>query len=60
LKELVPTVSAGSVFVYDVEEARLERSLDELMTILRRGVGRHLASGCGRFGLFTGLSEEKS
>lgn len=60
LKELVPAVGAGSVFVYSVEEARLEQTLDGVLALLRRGVGRNLPSGCGRFGLFIGLSEEES
>ena len=58
LKELVPAVGAGSVFVYSVEEARLERALGGLTALLRHGVGRHLASGCGRFGFFADLSEK--
>ncbi|HSS76809.1 MAG TPA: RAMP superfamily CRISPR-associated protein [Thermoanaerobaculia bacterium] len=60
LKELVPAVGAGSVFVYLVEEALLERVLGELLITLLHGVGRHRVGGCGRFGLFAGLSKEKS
>lgn len=59
LKELVPAVGAGSVFIYDVEETRLERALAGLLALLRRGVGRQLQSGCGRFGLFTELPEKE-
>jgi CRISPR-associated Csx10 family RAMP protein len=52
LKDLLPAVGAGSVFVYSVAESDLKSTLDRLMPVLRRGVGQRVDSGCGRFGLF--------
>jgi CRISPR-associated protein Csx10 len=56
LKELIPAVGAGSVFVYGVEAERLQQVLAVLFPALRRGVGRRVESGCGRFGLFDSTS----
>jgi CRISPR-associated Csx10 family RAMP protein len=52
LKDLLPAVGAGSVFVYRLAEADLKSTLDRLLPALRRGVGQRVESGCGRFGLF--------
>ncbi len=52
LKDLAPSVGAGSVFVYRIQRQGLTPLLDRLLPRLRRGVGRDCASGCGRFGLF--------
>ena len=52
LKDLLPAVGAGSLFVYSLAETDLESTLDRLLPALRRGVGQRLESGCGRFGLF--------
>lgn len=52
LKDLMPAVGAGSVYVYDLAEDGLADLLDRLLPLLRRGVGRRTDSGCGRFGLF--------
>lgn len=52
LKELVPAVGAGSVFVYSLAEENLDSALEILLPVLRRGVGQRVHSGCGRFGLF--------
>ena len=52
LKDLMPAVGAGSVFVYDVAEDGLADLLARLLPLLRRGVGQRTDSGCGRFGLF--------
>jgi CRISPR-associated Csx10 family RAMP protein len=52
LKDLLPAVGAGSVFVYSLAEGDLQTTLDRLLPVLRRGVGQRVESGCGRFGLF--------
>ncbi len=52
LKDLLPAVGAGSVFVYSLAEGDLQSTLDRLIPMLRRGVGLRTESGCGRFGLF--------
>lgn len=52
LKDLLPAVGAGSVFVYSLAESDLGSTLDRLMPSLRRGIGLRVESGCGRFGLF--------
>ncbi len=57
LKELLPTIGAGSVFVYDIERASLAE-LDEILATLRRGVGRRVESGCGRFALHSNPPQE--
>jgi CRISPR-associated Csx10 family RAMP protein len=57
LKDLVPAVGAGSVFVYEIAAgfpAWLQPALDRL----RQGVGSRVESGCGRFTLFDPRSEE--
>lgn len=48
LKDLLPTIAAGSVFVYEIEGDRLA-DLDDWLVPLRRGVGQRVDSGCGRF-----------
>lgn len=58
LKDLVPAVGAGSVFVYSVNREGLEEWLRHRLTRLRRGVGRCTESGCGRFGLFEPMAKE--
>jgi hypothetical protein len=58
LKELVPAVGAGSVYVYGIERDRIPQFVTELLPALRRGVGRRQESGCGRFELFTRFSKE--
>lgn len=52
LKDLLPAVGAGSVFVYSLAEGDLQTVLDRLLPAMRRGVGQRIESGCGRFGLF--------
>jgi RAMP superfamily len=52
LKELLAAMGAGSVFVYGLAEEDLDSTLGLLLPVLRRGVGRLVHSGCGRFGLF--------
>ncbi len=52
LKNLNPAVGAGSVFVYSVERSQLLALLAQALPALRRGVGREITSGCGRFALF--------
>ena len=52
LKDLLPAIGAGSVFVYSLAENDLRSTLDRLMPSLRRGLGLRVESGCGRFGLF--------
>lgn len=56
LKDLMPAVGAGSVFVYELPEEGLAHLLAPLLSLLRRGVGRRTDSGCGRFGLFEPLA----
>lgn len=58
LKELVPAVGAGSVYVYGIERDRIPQFVTELLPALRRGVGRRRESGCGRFELFARFSKE--
>ncbi len=60
LKDLLPAMGAGSVFVYSVAEADLQSTLDRLLPALRRGVGQRVDSGCGRFGLFEPESVKES
>ncbi len=60
LKDLIPAIGAGSVFVYSVPAENLSETLERLLPILRRGIGRRVESGAGRFGLFEILAEEKS
>ena len=48
LKDLLPAIGAGSVFVYEIER-RLAGAFAALLPALRRGVGRRVESGCGRF-----------
>jgi CRISPR/Cas system CSM-associated protein Csm3 (group 7 of RAMP superfamily) len=60
LKDLLPGVGAGSVFVYSLAEAGLQSALDRLLPVLRRGVGQRVDSGCGRFGLFEPESVKES
>ena len=52
LKDLLPALGTGSVFVYSVPESDLQSTLDRLLPVLRWGVGQRVDSGCGRFGLF--------
>jgi hypothetical protein len=52
LKDLLPAVGAGSVFVYETDRDGLGETLRRLLPQLRRGVGQRVDSGCGRFGLF--------
>ncbi|MDP9119883.1 MAG: RAMP superfamily CRISPR-associated protein [Acidobacteriota bacterium] len=54
LKELLPAIGAGSVFVYELEPTQLP-ALETLLPVLRRGVGFHVESGCGRFKPFEPL-----
>lgn len=56
LKDLMPAVGAGSVFVYELPEEGLAHLLAPLLYLLRRGVGQRTDSGCGRFGLFETLA----
>jgi CRISPR-associated Csx10 family RAMP protein len=58
LKDLVPAVGAGSVFVYTIDREELGNWLGAMLPRLRRGVGRWTESGCGRFGLFEPLAKE--
>ncbi|HEV7504984.1 MAG TPA: RAMP superfamily CRISPR-associated protein [Thermoanaerobaculia bacterium] len=51
LKDLLPAVGAGSVFVYEIDPDELGETLRRLLPPLRRGVGQRVDSGCGRFGL---------
>lgn len=60
LKDLFPAVGSGSVFVYRVERDQLARRLREVLPRLRRGVGRCVESGCGRFEIFRPMREEPS
>ena len=59
LKDLLPAIGAGSVFVYDVEPGALPGLLARLLPALRRGVGRRVDSGCGRFELFRPIRSER-
>lgn len=52
LKELLPSIGAGSVFVYSVARGDLRDLLQTVLPRLRRGVGRRTESGCGRFEIF--------
>jgi len=58
LKDLVPALGAGSVFVYEIAASSPPAWLLPLLTRLRRGVGSRVDSGCGRFTLFEQRSEE--
>ncbi|MES1244631.1 MAG: RAMP superfamily CRISPR-associated protein [Acidobacteriota bacterium] len=58
LKDLVPAVGAGSVFVYSIHREGLEEWLRQRLPRLRRGVGLCTESGCGRFGLFEPMAKE--
>jgi CRISPR-associated Csx10 family RAMP protein len=57
LKDLLPAIGAGSVFVYEIENESLAGIADAL-AILRRGVGRRVECGCGRFSLYSGIGLE--
>jgi CRISPR/Cas system CSM-associated protein Csm3 (group 7 of RAMP superfamily) len=57
LKDLLPAIGAGSVFVYEVESAALA-GIDGALAILRRGVGHRVECGCGRFSLHSGTGLE--
>lgn len=59
LKELRPTVGAGSVFVYEIDSAALDDLLARALPRLARGVGDLIQSGCGRFEVFEDLSTEE-
>lgn len=59
LKELRPTVGAGSVFVYEIDSAVLDELLACALPQLARGVGDLIQSGCGRFEVFEDLSTEE-
>lgn len=54
LKDLLPAIGAGSVFVYDIERGRAS-AFAALLPQLRRGVGGRIDSGCGRFALLEPL-----
>lgn len=60
LKPLEPTLAAGSVFVYEVERSSLPAILERALPTLRRGVGRGIPTGHGRFALWvdSGTNEE--
>ena len=58
LKDLVPAIGAGSVFVYSIDHEGLDEWLRHRLPRLRRGVGRCTESGCGRFGLFEPMAKE--
>lgn len=57
LKDLLPAVGAGSVFVYEIERAAVVPLLARVLPKLRRGVGRRREGGCGRFGLYVPAKE---
>jgi CRISPR-associated protein Csx10 len=48
LKDLLPAIGAGSVFVYEIENESLAE-IEDVLAILRRGVGLRVECGCGRF-----------
>jgi len=52
LKDLLPAVGAGSVFVYEIERDALAGWLGQALPALRLGVGGQTRSGCGRFALY--------
>jgi hypothetical protein len=58
LKDLVPAICAGSVFVYEIAAGALAGWLRQTLPRLRLGVGSHVESGCGRFTLFAQRSGE--
>jgi CRISPR-associated Csx10 family RAMP protein len=58
LKDLVPALGAGSVFVYEIATPGVPDWLHPLLTRLRQGVGSRVESGCGRFTLFEPTAEE--
>ncbi|MFL6261115.1 MAG: RAMP superfamily CRISPR-associated protein [Thermoanaerobaculia bacterium] len=57
LKDLLPAIGAGSVFVYEIENEALA-GIEGTLAILRRGVGRRVECGCGRFSLHSGTGLE--
>ena len=57
LKDLLPAIGAGSVYVYEIENESLAE-IEGVLAILRRGVGRRVECGCGRFSLHTGTGLE--
>jgi CRISPR-associated Csx10 family RAMP protein len=57
LKDLLPAIGAGSVFVYEIENEALA-GIEGALAILRRGVGRRVECGCGRFSLHSGTGLE--
>ncbi|MEA2600058.1 MAG: hypothetical protein QOF89_1050 [Acidobacteriota bacterium] len=57
LKDLLPAIGAGSVYVYEIENESLAE-IEDVLAILRRGVGRRVECGCGRFSLHTGTGLE--
>jgi hypothetical protein len=58
LKDLLPAIGAGSVLVYEVEHRLLPR-FGMLLPSLRRGIGSRVESGCGRFGLFEPMEDQR-
>jgi hypothetical protein len=60
LKDLLPAVGAGSIFVYSLAEEELQTTRERLLPMLRRGVGQRVESGCGRFGLFQSETMKES
>jgi hypothetical protein len=57
LKDLLPAIGAGSVFVYEIENESLA-GIEGALSILRRGVGHRVECGCGRFSLHSGTGLE--
>jgi CRISPR-associated Csx10 family RAMP protein len=57
LKDLLPAIGAGSVYVYEIENESLA-GIEDVLAILRRGIGRRVECGCGRFSLHTGTGLE--
>lgn len=57
LRDLAPALAAGSVFVYELAPERLDSALPALLAAFRRGIGRSIRAGHGRFNLFTASSE---
>ncbi|MFY9823113.1 MAG: RAMP superfamily CRISPR-associated protein [Thermoanaerobaculia bacterium] len=57
LKDLLPAIGAGSVFVYEIEN-EMFAGIEDVLAILRRGVGLRVECGCGRFSLHPGTGLE--
>lgn len=57
LKDLLASVGAGSLYAYRVARGSVEELLRKALPKLRRGMGRGVRNGCGRFVLYGEFSK---